>query len=392
MAVPVTRHGLITGGESPKQGQSATTGPQAWRLLAAGIDTLDLSFYVDWGDTWDSVRESLEAGKARAEQTEGILWDDGAHGECIIFAGGKPPMYRYRLQLPNAHLAVAKSGKPGKWPNVYASPSAESLWRNGIAATVESLTGFIQRLGGKVVNACPSRCDVCADFQVPDGLALDFIRGHAVSKSDKSRHIMKGEHLETYYAGAAGADIQARIYNKSAEIQSSGKFWFENVWQLWPAENVWRVEFQLRRQALRQYGLNTMPALLKLLPALWESLCRDWFSLRLQDDSNTTRRSVHPWWAAVEQAAERLGASPGKIKRDYTSGPASMAWYSAHLSGLLLSMAVRAGLPHLEDAIGEAAATMREYWRLRDFPGRYRVAAIKLGLSDENEEEAEARP
>jgi hypothetical protein len=114
MAISVTRHDGVSGGGNRNGGglgaPCSDSGPPEWRYLSSGIDTLDLGLYVEWGERWPVVSRLLASGKKRAEGTKGVLWSDGTSEPCLILAGGKPPMYRYHLQLTHAHVFVQQRG------------------------------------------------------------------------------------------------------------------------------------------------------------------------------------------------------------------------------------------------------------------------------------------
>ena len=142
-----------------------------------------------------------------------------------------------------------------------------------------------------------------------------FIRQHAVTRSEDRRIFLHGEDLRTFYVGAPGADIMLRIYDKSAEIDHNKKLWFLPLWGLEVNQNVWRTEFQLRRPLLKSCGINTLDDLLERRCDLWTYLTGDWFSLRLSDNENTTRRTVHPLWQLVQSTAARFCVSREPVKR-----------------------------------------------------------------------------
>jgi hypothetical protein len=187
--------------------------------------------------------------------------------------------------------------------------------------------------------------------------------------------------LETFYVGNGGAEICCRIYNKGKEVQASGKkLWFLKVWGLESCENVWRVEFQLRRKALKCYGANTVSALLERLGGMWANLTDSWLSLRLPGGANVARREVHPWWQAVQQAGERLGSTV-EIKRDFElRHEASVGWFTSHMAGCLMTYAALMGLGSLEEVLQGFGLHMSEHWQSRDFGDEYKARFLRLGL------------
>ena len=197
---------------------------------------------------------------------------------------------------PGYHLYIGRSALPQRQtPNVYASCNSQSLWSLSPTDAVALITHEIADLGGRVVGVKPSRCDMTADFEIPGGLSLDFLLSHRVPHQVKHDHHMSGDALETFYHGAKSSPIQLRIYDKALEVARGGtKWWFYKLWGVSLDAAVWRVEFQLRRPILKQFGIHSLDDLSSRAGSLWRYLTAEWCSLRLPDDSNVTRRTVHP--------------------------------------------------------------------------------------------------
>jgi hypothetical protein len=101
------------------------------------------------------------------------------------------------------------------------------------------------------------------------------------------------EHNEVF---RRGAPIQCRIYDNGKEVMKEGmKLWFLEVWGLDHCSNVWRIEFQLRRSALRQYHIESVADLLAGVRGIWRDLTENWLSVRVPDDSNTSRQAPMAW-------------------------------------------------------------------------------------------------
>jgi len=231
MAWSVTRHAHFTS-------------PENWSSLACGIDTVDVGLEVVWGAGWLKLSAELDQLKQQAAGTEGILAPDRRY---LILPGGRQPSYRWHLQWPEFHLFVAKGAEPhNQSPNLLASVNSETLWRHGLSAAVQLVVDEVIKLGGHVRNIKPSRCDLSADFLIPDGLTLDFLLELRTPSQTKHSHNMSGENLETFYQGGKKSPIQLRIYNKSLEIAAGGtKYWFYDIWKILPGAAVcaWNSRF-----------------------------------------------------------------------------------------------------------------------------------------------------
>lgn len=136
-----------------------------------------------------------------------------------------------------------------------------------------------------------------------------------------------GGKVQTFQFGTG--DTVVRVYDKAAEIeQVSGKVWFYDIWA--PAladlaigaaptgespirtdgQNVWRVEFQVRRGRLSGGGINTYKDLTELEGDLLRDLAFRHTTLRtpIGDDSNKARWPLHPLWEELQSAIECMPA------------------------------------------------------------------------------------
>jgi hypothetical protein len=363
--------------------QVQISGPSQWKHLVTGVDSLDLGFYVDWRN-WNGLEHALDEGKKSAERTEGVAWRPARVVDCLILPGGKQPMYAFHLQTVDFHVFIARREKhSSKYPNVYVSLLARSLWTRGVEPAVARVVAFLEALGGMVVRSQVSRCDFCADFQIPEGISFDFLREHRVSRSPEQRPYLNGERLETYYVGSGQGCVQARIYDKALEVLQAGeKLWFADIWKLTEIRDVWRVEFQLRREALKQLGIETLANLVERAGGAWAYLTDSWLSFRVNDNENVSRRTPHLWWSAVQEVGRDYGAQLA-VKREYSKGgQAPSEWYVSHGGGCLLGFAAREGIEDFDSILGLFGEKLREYWTGRDFCERYQVERLKLGFDD----------
>lgn len=234
----------------------------------------------------------------------------------------------------------------------------------------------------------PSRCDLCADFHVPGGLGLDFFRVCGVPNRLKVTAHMKGNTLETYYIGAKSGSIQIRVYNKSLEIQSSRKSWFKDVWGEEDPGDVWRVEFQIRRTALRQYHVNSLADLEQKLGGIWENLTSKFYSLRLLDNPNVTRRTVHPWWADVQACSNRFGSVTGITRDLKAANPAALQFYITRAANLLPRFAAIIGVDTLDAAVRDLASAITSHWSERDFAAALAIKRVEEGEAIEATEDS----
>lgn len=366
MAEPVTRHA-----PNPPAGN--------FQFLLCGIDTLDLGLYVKWDANWKAVCSLLEENKEASKGTKGLLDKTDIGREFLHLPGGKPPNYRYQLHFPEFRFYISISDEYQDTPNVYVTILSSVLWHENLSTILDLLEFDLSHFGGTIESIQPSRCDLCADFKLEAPPSFSFLESHRVSLTRKTRVYLGGDMLETYYSGAASSPAQTRIYDKGKEIQESNKQWFLPMWGLNDPTNVWRVEFQLRRPFLHSYRIKTLDDLWQKIGDMWGHLTMELFSLKIPDNDKAERRTIHPWWEAVQGCGERFGDLSG-AKRTFTSDSMEPIQRSlAHICGRLVSIAAQKGIKdrakailHLEELI---------YARMDDekFRSEYKKKSIKLG-------------
>lgn len=374
----VTPHAEITGRE---EGNCFD-----WSWLASGVDSLDLGGYVTWGDDWDSLLGEMEQGKSLAALVgKRRFLRDTCCGPCLIHARGKAPMYAFHLEVKGFHLFATRAEKPSNHPNVYVSVNSKTLWGRGVRGSVSIVSSFINELGGSVDRFQPSRVDLCSDYHIPGGLDLDLLRGLGVPGNILTTDVMLGSKLETFYIGSPKASIRARVYDKAKEVVKHCKTWFKGVWGIDKTEDVWRVEFQLRRAALKAYGVDTVDRLLECLGGIWADLSANWYSVRLHDDSNTSRRSIHPWWQGVEGCADKFG-DVVEVKRTFRrSGNADAEYYGVRAANLLPGFAVCLGILDRYEAVNELADFILSRWTEEEFDEAFKVRVVEQNHESDSE-------
>jgi hypothetical protein len=113
---------------------------------------------------------------------------------------------------------------------------------------------------------------------------------------------------------------------------------------------------------------------------MWRDLTGNWYSLRLKDDSNTSRRSFHPLWLAVQECAEKFGPLVD-MKRELAPGGNAMAdYYSSRAANLLPGYAACVGLPDFTEALDSFASAIAGRWDVDCFFEAYTAKVVKLAV------------
>lgn len=369
MAESVTRH--------------ASTPPvDEFQYLLSGIDSLDLGLYVIWGSDWKRRLQSLDKKKQQSRKQGGLLIHLPSGRICNFRPSGKGENYRFHLQFEAYNLFIGIAARPGSSPNVYLSIAAKTLWLNGIETALSWVAEDLKTIGGGSIQFVQvSRVDLCCDFWIPGGLPYEFLFSHKVTHNEKSNLFLDKNDVETYYVGNKKSNIQLRIYNKGVEVkQKSGiKLWFLELWQRESVDDIWRVEFEIKRSEVKKYGINSLDDLKEKQRGLWHDITTNWFSLRLPDNEKAERKTIHPFWRAVQECFQ--SNSPySEIKRNYESGKTvSPDWHLSHIDGCLSSFAALLGITNRDDALHELQSRLTRRNNAKDFETACIKKAIQRG-------------
>lgn len=187
-------------------------------------------------------------------------------------------------------------------PSFFVKFRSEALWRDGAAALHHRFMDWAGRVGLVAFKyESLSRVDYSFDYHLP---VIDFDEDSFVSLSAKDTQYRKDGKVQTFKFGES--DIVLRIYNKVAEIEEqSHKTWFYKLWG--ESENVWRIEWQVRKEVLKRFGIRTFADLQDGQGDLLRYLAEEHTTLRIKgDDSNRSRWSLHPLWLDLQEQIKTL--------------------------------------------------------------------------------------
>lgn len=187
-------------------------------------------------------------------------------------------------------------------PSFFVKFRSFALWREGAMAMHRRFMQWAEVLG--LVPIKPeglSRVDFSFDYHLP---VIDFDEDSFVSLSTKDTQYRKDGKIQTFKLGES--DVVLRIYDKIAEIEEqSGKSWFFELWGI--AENVWRIEWQVRKDILRRFSIRTFTDLQDAQGDVLRYLATEHSSLRNKtDDSNRSRWPLHPLWIDLQEQINKL--------------------------------------------------------------------------------------
>lgn len=406
--------------------QLALLGPQ----IVAGVDTLTLTVT---GQLTDQALANLETFRADAEQGQTVTIASGPF-LFVMQPYGVKPHWRYVLEDPGLALKIRKTN--AYTTVIQADVRASMLWSLGVDMCADLVEQLAARLAGPKVRLDVSRIDLCADFagdmfegnelvtgqfvtrarkrqtyrtaegepaQKVTADQVDYLRNMADSLQpggslkDLKRAILRnlgsscyaiGENIQehtrsteyrqgrtfTGYSFGAGAMV-ARIYRKDLQLRTAKCEWFRDIWK----ENghdegpVWRVEFQIRTDALKTFVSDGVESrewsrVRNRIGGIWNELTgrkrgkrgyvRGWLTLRTKTkDKQATRWPIDPRWSEIMRVEWPTDAHVLRVSEKIKSDIVQAAGGGAHLvqTEKVKDNPNRTGRVNLENLTGKAA-------------------------------------
>ena len=274
---------------------------ESFRLLLKGHDTVECCYYLQPTPGCQIDYEQL------AVIREGLRQSKSRDPKPITLGGVDFLLHRsgssrgFPLVISNADCTI-EFGEFNK-PSFYATYRSEALWRDSAFGQHQKFMEWATTVGLEAYKPeTLSRVDFAFDYVLS---VIDFNEDNFVTLCAKdSRYRYEGK-LQTMMFGKG--DIVLRIYDKVAEIvEKSGKTWFYGLWD-GVCEDVWRIEWQTRKDILRRFGIRTFADLQDQQGDLLRYLTHEHTTLRIKsEDGNRSRWLLHPLWRDLQDQIKAL--------------------------------------------------------------------------------------
>jgi hypothetical protein len=296
-------------------------------IFIGGVDTQHHGFYVkSFGLTKEEWKE-LELFKGLARES-GMFRSDGipltfrGFNFRILAKGAKT--YSYILVSDDMTVKLAKRPSNKMFPEVFVEFRSQLLWRYGHVEAFRFVSNWIRSWAWGFDDVI-SRGDLCVDLSGQHQVEIE----HVVSRARKVKEYFEVEpvtNMEHYYFNKKRTGITIgsgnclmRIYDKTVEVKKSDKGWFHDLWKEkgWDGEStVTRVEFQLRREFFKSFGITTYEQFLEKMGDIYSYLADDWISVRKpNDDVNRSRWPVSELWQDVQGGSSQFGVKHGNLTK-----------------------------------------------------------------------------
>ena len=273
-----------------------------FKLLLFGHDTIECAYYLQAGRGQGLDFDGLALERERLRQSK------SRDPKLVVLGGGEFLLQRYGsgsgypIVLDNADMTI-QCGEYNS-PSFFVTYRSEALWRDSGQVLHERFLDWAQGLGyAEHKREGLSRVDFTFDYHLP---VIDFDEESFVSLSATDSKHRRDRKLRGVAFGQS--DVRLRVYDKVAEIaEKSLKVWFYDLWGM--KEDVWRIEWQARKEVLRRFGIRTFADLADQQGDALRYLAGEHDTLRIPNsDVNRSRWPLHPLWIDLQEQIKKLQA------------------------------------------------------------------------------------
>ena len=271
-----------------------------FRHLLTGFDTIECAEYLTKipGSTFDFGQLEVEKNLMKQAKVRHPTLTRLGSEEFLLASHGTSSGFPYLLENEAFSVQCGEFNKP----NFYVTYRSHALWHQGAEGAHQRFLNWANSVGLEPYKSeSLSRVDFTFDYWID---AIDFNEDNFVTTAVKDNQHRKNRQVQTFTFGTS--PIVLRVYNKSEEIaEKSHKTWFYPLWDN-QQDNVWRIEWEIRKAMLRMKGVRTFADLRERQGDVLRPLVESSASLRIQTaDSNRSRWPVHPLWSDL---SERIAA------------------------------------------------------------------------------------
>jgi len=280
------------------------------------------------------------------------------------------------LLLDNEHMSVVVEPNPLKgMPTVMVALKSFFLHQVGQDAAAAAAQSVVYEIAGDLatdeqLDPKMTGADLYVDVQgwrptlkqITPRRMGEQCEG-AVNERLYTRAVKCTAHLEKRFEGcdygSKASGISGAIYNKTLELEVSGKTWFEEIWaksgnyratEIVNGEevkqDVWRLEFRIKRKGLTEFmklgateNFSRWEDVRKHLDGLWSYLTRFWLVMRgARSKSDRLANPIDPFWQQFVDMGELLFSQKGidtvlrrKLHKVAERGTAAAAGYLVQL-------------------------------------------------------------
>lgn len=339
-----------------------------FKCLRCAVDSLYLSYPGYLADYWENYLSEL---KLIAQSEDPRIRDTAQlkiNGHIFEVKDKGRGLFRYVLQDNWFHISLAGKGSK-QLPLAYVQISSEVITALGLESVIEDLSFMINTFNHKPKPPIISRVDLCGDFTCD--FPMDSINSNQWITRAKEIHRHDINRQFSGFSIGRGGCISGRLYDKTLEIEKSGKIYLYPLWaeQGWiPGSQVWRMEFQFKREFLKPVRVHHVEDLELFMGALWLYATEEWLKLCIPNpnDKTPSRWPLHPLWIELQEIDwNDVDDVPALFRVPRDRSPEDEFLFINGL-GAITSFMVKNGIEDIDDGFGEYIARCIEFHNSRD--------------------------
>lgn len=365
-------------------------------VLGKYTDALHLSVM---GKLKDGVLEDLAFRKKSSLQAflAGYIDVPGIPGGPLLLSPHKRRgKYEFILRNEAIYLEVTRTSN---FPALLIQFQSHVLYQHDL----QSLQQIVNTLAAFFLeprfSTLVRRFDLALDFQ-SDSWKLDHVdKKDIITRARKTQMYLQRSQTQTI--GAPNGNLQVQIYDKTQEIEVSGKTWMLDVWrdseQFNESLAVLRVEYRFQRPKLQEHGIDTIDDLQRSMGDLVRSVVGDegvnpWIRFASPDtrDRRQDRRPAASWWKEIKEASmEGVPISGHSIDRSKKEPDLQhdLATFFAYLERIIAQRVMAEDL-HPDDALlDDTVEWLKDLYHLHlaskelDFSQAIKARMLKMNLT-----------
>lgn len=298
-----------------------------------GIDWLEYGGVLPWPDEpFEKVMAQLEAAKVQCqslEQDEMRVLLNGCEAVYLQRIGMKRGkgggFFDYRFIYKGIPICLAQRRSiPGEVANVFVQMRGNECLLHGGAQGHAVVNDLLTRLGaGPIQDEKISRVDLRLDVA---GLPVTVIKNLIATRCfvTRSRYVQEWENKATnVWTGVTVGKHprELRIYDKKRQqLRKYDAEIFQTLvdrcWGGLDPEFATRIEYQLGRNYLKFYQINSLADLQSQLGSLLAQLTTEFFRFTsvpiISSEKHQSRAEIHPLWSAIQAAVREHAQVPAQ--------------------------------------------------------------------------------
>lgn len=360
-------------------------------MFISNIDTLQFTLdFNDYNHNISKIADELNNKKSTAKTLAGTYASEKALFRImdmvfeVLPNGAKGYSYILHNSDYEIKLAAVRSSNKNNYP-VFVRIKQSPLWALGVEVSYQYIKYLLSSLFGTISAEKINRADLCCHTdEIP---FADFDISNFKTRCTKKNLFMHGSKQSGFNFGSRSSLIYCRIYDKSLEVsESNNKAWFKDVWidNGGDPENVWNIEFELKRDFFKEQHIETVSELLEICCGLWHYLATDWLQLTNKDRTRLENCTIFDKWVILSDSFKSLREQKSFI-RCSKQREARLPGIISQMFGYLTTSAALRGITDLETAIEVSAADMINFAAIKnkDFAA---IVSDKMALDTDLDE------